>query len=166
MVDKLILIDASGYAKTAKSEPIAFKIARIPILKNIIAFITPRPIAKASVQNVYADKEKITEELVDRYFELTLREGNRQAFVDRLAVKTDPNAYKNIKLIQQKTLVLWGDQDALIPLQCAYTFHDDLPNDTLVILKDVGHVPMEESPARSLEVVLSFLNQIKKTANN
>lgn len=157
MVDKLILIDASGYPFQAKSIPLAFKIAQIPVIKNVFTFITPRFVAKASVENVFADKTKVTEALVDRYFELTLREGNRQAFIDRLSIKKDISNFQNIKLIEQRTLVLWGEQDELIPMEKAYQFHNDLPNDTLVIMKNVGHIPMEESPNESLETIISFL---------
>jgi pimeloyl-ACP methyl ester carboxylesterase len=157
MVNKLILIDAAGYPMKSKSIPLAFKIAQIPIIQNIFTVISPRFVAKASVENVYKDKTKIDEELVDRYFELTLREGNRQAFVDRFKVKSDTISHKKIKLINQRTLILWGEEDKLIPTQMAYLFHKDLPNDTLVILKNVGHVPMEESPSESLRPVIKFL---------
>lgn len=157
MVDKLILIDASGYPFKAKSMPMAFRLAQTPVLKNVFTFITPRFVAKASVENVFADKTKVTEALVSRYFELTLREGNRQAFVDRFNIKKEVKSHQNIKLIKQRTLVLWGEQDMLIPKEMAYQFHDDLPNDTLVILNDVGHVPMEEKPNQSIEPVISFL---------
>jgi len=54
-------------------------------------------------------------------------------------------------------LILWGEEDELIPYEMAYLFHDDIPNDTLVILKNVGHVPMEESPSESLKPVIEFL---------
>ena len=157
MVDNLILIDAAGYPMKSKSIPLAFTIAKIPIIQNIFTFITPRFIAKVSVENVYRDKTKVNEELVDRYFELTLREGNRQAFVDRFKVKSDTMSHKKIKLINQRTLILWGEEDELIPYEMAYLFHDDIPNDTLVILKNVGHVPMEESPSESLKPVIEFL---------
>lgn len=157
MVNKLILIDAAGYPFKSKSSPLAFKIAQVPIIQDIFTFITPRFIAKTSIENVYKDKTKVTAELVDRYFELTLRKGNRQAFVDRFKVKTDTISYKKIKLINQKTLILWGEDDELIPSELAYQFNDDLPNDTLVILNNVGHVPMEESPNESLKPVIEFL---------
>ncbi len=157
MVNKLILIDASGYPSEAKNIPLAFKLAQTPIIKNAFTFITPRFVAKASVENVFADKTKVTDALVDRYFELTLREGNRQAFVDRLSASKTLNSHQNIKLIQHSTLVLWGEKDQLIPVEKAYQFRKDLPNDTLVIMKDVGHVPMEESPNQSLEAVIEFL---------
>ena len=159
MVDKLILIDAAGYPMKSKSIPLAFKIAQIPVIQNIFTFISPRFIAKVSVENVYKDKTKVNEELVDRYFELTLREGNRQAFVDRFKVKSDTIYHKKIKLINKRTLILWGEDDKLIPSEMAYLFHNDLPNDTLVILKNVGHVPMEESPIESLRPVIEFLRK-------
>ncbi|WP_040474040.1 alpha/beta fold hydrolase [Flavobacterium frigoris] len=159
MVAKLILIDAAGYPKESTSEPIAFKMAKIPVINKILSFITPRFVVKFSVENVYADKSKITESLIDRYFDLTLRAGNRQAFVDRMNVAYDTGYLKKINGIQQKTLVLWGEKDALITTASAQRFHDDLPNDTLVILKNSGHVPMEENPTESLRAVLSFIEQ-------
>ena len=159
MVEKLILIDAAGYPFKAKSIPIAFKVARMPIIKNMFTFITPKSIARSSVENVYADKSKVSDELADRYFELTLRPGNRQAFIDRLSSAIDPDPYRKIPNITQPTLVLWGDEDLLIPVEFAKRFHQDLPNDTLVILQNAGHVPMEEVPERSLEPVLSFLRK-------
>ncbi len=157
MVDKLILIDAGGYPTKPKSIPLAFRLTQKPIIKNISKFITPRFIVKKSVENVFADKTKVTEALVDRYFELTLREGNRQAMIDRFTTKYDTSAYHKIKLIKQETLILWGEQDQLIPIENAYSFHKDLSNDTLAIIKKAGHVPMEEKPNESIDIVISFL---------
>ncbi len=156
-VQKLILIDAAGYPLKSTSVPLAFRLARMPVLNKVLTFITPRSVVRSSVQNVYADPGKISEELVDRYFELSLRAGNRQALVDRLQIPSDSNRVGQIKNIQQPTLVLWGAQDGLIPTENAYRFHRDLPNDTLVILENSGHVPMEENPAESLGAVLQFM---------
>ncbi len=157
MVEKLILIDAAGYPLISKSVPIAFKLAQTPVLNKLLTFITPPFLVRSSVENVYFDKSKVTDLLVERYFQLTLREGNRQAFVDRFKMSKDTSAYHNIRLIQQPTLILWGAKDLLIPVENAYKFHEYLPNDTLVILDDTGHTPMEESPLESLEPVLDFL---------
>jgi pimeloyl-ACP methyl ester carboxylesterase len=159
MVKKLILIDAAGYPIQSQSVPIGFKLGCMPVLKNIMTFVTPRFMVRASVENVYADKSKVTDELVSRYFDLTLRKGNRQALVDRLYLVGDASPVHLIKNIQQPTLIIWGEKDLLIPLTFAYNFHDDLPNDTLIILKNVGHVPMEESPQESLSPLLDFLKK-------
>ena len=156
-VKKLILIDAAGYPNESKSTPLAFKVAKMPVIKNIFTFITPKAIARKSVENVYANKSKVTTELATRYFELTLRPGNRQAFVDRLSAESKPSPYHLISHISQPTLILWGDQDLLIPIENAKLFQKDIPNNTLVILENTGHVPMEENPSQSLEAVLKFL---------
>jgi pimeloyl-ACP methyl ester carboxylesterase len=161
MVKKLILIDAAGYPLKSKSIPIGFRIARIPVLNKIMTFVTPRFMVKKSLENVYVDKTQISEALVDRYFDLTLREGNRQALVDRMTGILDNNNIPRIKTIQKPTLVLWGENDGLIPIENAQHFHDDLPNDTLVILKKMGHVPMEENPTESLKPVVEFLKKNK-----
>ncbi len=157
MVTKLILIDAAGYPLHSKSVPIAFQMARMPVVRNLFTYVTPRFMVKSSVENVYFDQSKVTDALIDRYYELTLRKGNRQAFVDRLNSTADTSTIKNISNIQQPTLILWGANDLLIPVENAYKFQADLPNDTLVILEKSGHVPMEENPVESLKPVLDFL---------
>jgi pimeloyl-ACP methyl ester carboxylesterase len=156
-VAKLILIDATGYAMKSKKTVLAFQVARMPVLNKLLTFVTPYALARESVENVYFDKSKVTDSLVNRYFELTLREGNRQAFVDRLNLLNENTNIPKIKNIQTPTLVLWGEQDLLIPVENAQHFHDDLPNDTLVVLKNLGHVPMEENPVESLKPVLDFI---------
>jgi pimeloyl-ACP methyl ester carboxylesterase len=156
-VQKLILIDAAGYPGKSTRVPIAFRMARTPVVKNLLTVITPRFVVRSSVQNVYADKSKITDELVDRYFDLSLRAGNRQALIDRLQLPAASDRVGQIRNIGQPTLIIWGAQDGLIPLESAYRFHQDLPHDTLVILQNSGHVPMEENPAESLAAVLNFI---------
>jgi pimeloyl-ACP methyl ester carboxylesterase len=158
LVQKLILIDASGYPIHSKSTPIAFQLAKIPVIKQVFTVITPRFIVEKSVLNVYTDKSKVSDALVDRYFELSLRAGNRQAFIDRMSGGlVETNAAQRIAALQQPTLILWGEEDLLIPVENAYHFHDDLPHDTLVILKNIGHVPMEEAPEPSVAAAKAFL---------
>jgi pimeloyl-ACP methyl ester carboxylesterase len=166
-IQKLILIDAGGYPLNSTSVPIAFKLAKVPILNNLLEKITPRSMVESSVKNVYFDPTKVSNQLIDRYYELTLREGNRNAFKERLASSKNTASKNNtsqlIKTIKAPTLVLWGDHDQLIPVASAYKFHEDLPNDTLVILKNLGHVPMEEDPKASILAVKEF---IQKTYGN
>ncbi len=161
-VSKLILIDAAGYPMESKSVPVAFQLAGMPVLKNLFKYVTPRFIVEKSIENVYADKTKVEPELVDRYFNLALRAGNRQAFIERMSTfKTllNDSTYLQIKNIKTPTLILWGDKDLLIPVTVAKNFHADLPNDTLVVLKNLGHTPMEENPKQSLQVLTNFLGK-------
>jgi pimeloyl-ACP methyl ester carboxylesterase len=156
-VEKLILIDAAGYPMISESKPIAFTLAQIPVLKHMLNYITPRFLAKKSVMNVYDDPTKVTEKVVDRYFDLFLREGNRQAFVDRMNFSTYPDHLIRLRTIKTPTLIIWGENDKLIPIENAQKFHADLPNDTLVVLEKTGHAPMEENPNRTVDAICLFL---------
>ena len=157
IVKKLILINSGGFPSFSKSVPIAFRLAQTPVINKVVRFITPFFIVKSSVENVYFDKSKVTDSLVERYFDLCLREGNRQAFIDRLGIGKRNN-YINISNIKQPTLILWGADDLLIPVENAYKFQNSLPNNKLVILENSGHVPMEENPFESIKHVIEFLN--------
>ncbi|MEQ8549756.1 MAG: alpha/beta hydrolase [Cyclobacteriaceae bacterium] len=157
MVSKLALLDASGFT-TEKGQPWIFGLARIPILNSLISRITPRSIIKKNVEAVYFDDTKVSEALVDRYYEMALRKGNRQAFIDRaqLNMKSKLPLLAKIKC---PTLILWGANDAWIPVSHALLFENALPNARTVILENAGHVPMEEVPQRSLAAFKKFLKE-------
>jgi pimeloyl-ACP methyl ester carboxylesterase len=154
---RLVLVDASGYAFTPGSVPLGFRIARIPMLNRLGEHLLPRALVAASVANVYADDARVTEALVDRYYELTLREGNRHALGLRLQQLEPGAATSRLKTIVVPTLVLWGGADQLIPVENAQRFAGDIQGARVVVLAGLGHVPHEEDPARSLVPVLDFL---------
>ena len=160
-VKKMILIDAGGYPLDPnKSGTLAFRMGKNPVLKHLLTFLTPRSVVEKSVKTAYYDESKVTEVVVDRYMDFTLREGNRKALVSRLNQPFVDNSAK-IKNITTPTLIIWGDHDRLIPIDCAYKFQKDLPNNKLVILKNDGHVPMEESPEKVIPFVEIFIQTAK-----
>ncbi len=159
---KLILVDAAGYPIQSESVPLAFQLATLPFIKNIFKHITPRPILKKSIENVYGEPSKIDEKLVDRYFELSLRAGNRAAFIDRMSKfkrKGLDENFEQLKNLQTPTLIIWGEKDLLIPINVAYRFQKDLPVDTLITFPKLGHVPQEEDPQETVKSVLDFLRK-------
>ncbi len=156
-VEKMILIASSGYPRKAKKLPIAFRLGSNPLLSKWLEKITPRSIIEKTALDVYADDNLVTEERIDRYYELLLREGNRKAVMQRLQqVKQD--RLESIKDIQTPTFIMSGDQDLLVPVENAYRFDEDLPNSVLKVYENVGHVPMEEIPERTAKDARQFLN--------
>lgn len=63
------------------------------------------------------------------------------------------------KLLKIFALLIWGEQDRLIPLSDTYRFEEDLPNNRLVILENVGHVPMEEVPELVAPLIEQFIQE-------
>jgi len=55
--------------------------------------------------------------------------------------------------IQHETLVIWGEQDALLPVQGAHRLVRRLPHARLVLIPEAGHCPHEESPARVNQLI-------------
>ena len=160
-VTELVLLDAAGLpgANAASDKPpLPMRLAQNPLTAAMLKWFTPRFIIKNSLLDVYADDTKVTDELVDRYFEMSLREGNRQAFIDRSNTSTLMDT-SLLRSIYQPTLILWGAQDQWIPLSDATRFANLLPNDTLMVLEEVGHVPMEEVPSETAQIAREWLNK-------
>jgi len=156
-VSGLILVDAVGPAFTPLSMPIGFMIARVPVIGRISEFALPRAVIEQSLQDVYGHPEKVTAELVDRYFELALRTGNRRALGLRMKQMLPGEDAEKIASIRQPTLILWGGRDHLIPPVVARQFQQSITVSKLVMFSDLGHVPQEEDPARTVEPVKAFL---------
>lgn len=155
-VTRLVLVDAAGYPFEPSSVPIGFQLARIPALAPVLQRTLPRGVVEGSVRNVYGDPSKVTPELVDLYYDMTLREGNRRALGLRMAQRwaVQPERIAQLKL---PTLVLWGGQDRLIPPDSAQRFAKDIAGARLVVWNELGHVPQEEDPARTVAEVRRFL---------
>ncbi|MEQ1605099.1 MAG: alpha/beta hydrolase [Pyrinomonadaceae bacterium] len=64
-------------------------------------------------------------------------------------------------LINQPTLIIWGDQDTVIPIKNGYKLHQEILNSRFVILKDCGHVPQEEKSEIFTELVSEFARDRK-----
>ncbi len=160
-VEKLILVDASGLP-TNKPQPWIFKMAKTPILNSLFLYVTPKIVIKNNIEQVYYDDAKISDKLITRYHKMALRKGNREAFIDR--AKTDFKLgekanLKKLKSITTETLLIWGENDTWIPLDNGKRMDSLMQNSKLVVLKNTGHVPMEENPEESLKVFVEFLKK-------
>lgn len=155
-VTKLILLDPAGFSLHDSEGTLAFTLARTPVLKYLLTFFTPTSVVRKSVEQVYGNPALVTDSLVHLYRMMALRSGNRNALLKRMQLpQTGDTAI--LSSLQQPTLIIWGDKDRLIPPDHAYKFQKALPRDTLVMLKGIGHIPMEESPEQVIPLVESFL---------
>ena len=161
-VRQLVLIDASGYPTAPQSIPIGFRIARMPGLRSLAEVVLPRGVIQASLRNIYGDASKVTPELVDRYYELTLREGNRRALAyrfDQMQQADVEQGIATIRSLKVPTLIIWGGKDRLIPVDNGRKFATEIVGSQLVVFDDLGHVPQEEDPRRTVQTLRSFLTK-------
>jgi pimeloyl-ACP methyl ester carboxylesterase len=153
---KLVLISPDGFASPGFEYG---KAPRVPALLHLMKYFLPRPLLEMNLAAAYADPTRLTEPVVDRYYELLLAPGNREAMLDRLRQSVLEDPVPLLLLIRTPTLLLWGKKDRLIPYRNAADYLATLPNATLVSFADLGHVPHEEAPAESLKPVERFLDE-------
>ena len=157
-VSRLVLVDAAGYPTSSTSVPIGFRLARTPWLSWMMTRILPRAVVRSSVRNVYGDPGRVTDSLVDRYYELALRTGNRASLPLRFAQSRPGADTLRLRALRLPTLVLWGDRDRLIPPENAGRFGRDISGSRLILYRGLGHVPQEEDPVRTAADVRAFLS--------
>lgn len=157
----LVLVDAAGQAFEPESLPIGFRIARMPVLRQLMRWILPRRAIEDSVIDVYGDPGRVSAALVDRYYELTLREGNRVALMQRME-QLAPGPVERLPEIKVPTLILWGGKDRLIPPRWGEAFHRAIPGSRLVVFPKLGHVPQEEDPAATLAALRDWLPEVAR----
>ncbi len=125
--------------------------------KTLLHNFLPRWLVELSVKNVYGNPESVTEKTIQRYYELTQREGNRAALAQRF-VQTQPGRLANdIPEIDIPVLILWGAKDKLIPVTFAHRFHREIADSELIIFESLGHVPHEEAPQQTIMPVMDFM---------
>lgn len=166
----LVLVDAGGVPMDHRSEDaspkatddeaggnILFTLARLPGINALVASITPRSLIERSLSQSVSNQAVVTPEAVDRYWELLRYPGNRTATLERFAIPREEYARADVARVTVPTLVMWGEEDALIPYSAAGWYMDTLPDAQLVHYPGIGHLPMEEAPERSVADLRAWL---------
>lgn len=156
-VERLVLVDASGYAPPLDTMPMAFRLARIPGIRFAMQFFLPRGLVRDGLQRAYGDPAKVSPALVDRYYDMALRAGNRRALGFRVKTAAQAGEPARIRQLELPTLVMWGGHDHLLPLRWGQQFARDIRGARLVVFDELGHLPQEEDPVRTLAALQAFL---------
>ncbi|MDZ4139453.1 MAG: alpha/beta hydrolase, partial [Erythrobacter sp.] len=164
-VSGLVLVDASGgpmpQDKAAKKNNgggnIGFRIARMPGVNRLAEQITPRNLIAQSLEQSVSVKSIITEQMIDRYWELLRYPGNRRATLKRFGYPYESLTEAEIAGVTAPTLILWGEQDRLIPVAAGQWLAKVMPTAQITVYPNIGHLPQEEAPAATLGDLLPWL---------
>jgi pimeloyl-ACP methyl ester carboxylesterase len=155
-VRRLVLVSPDGFASPGRPygapEP-------VPPLVHLLPWMMPRSMVRATLAPAYGDPSRMTEAEVDRAHDLLRAPGVRPAILARMAqhVLEDPRPL--LPGLTQPVLLLWGQQDRMIPASHGQDWLAVLPRAELVVLPGLGHVPQEEAPEVSLVPVRAFLER-------
>jgi pimeloyl-ACP methyl ester carboxylesterase len=145
----------SSYSQSRSSASWIIKLASNPFFSKILLKCTPKFLFEMNMKQVYGDASKVTDKAVERYYELMLREGNRQATMERLSAPRSMSI--DFDQLTMPTLILWGQKDTWIPVSQAKILQKSIKGSNLIIFDQAGHVPMEEIAMESVAEYLSFL---------
>ncbi len=165
--EAVLLVDAAGApAWQSKKTPIGFRMMRMPVVKELARFIAPRSMFESSIRTSMSVQSKIDDKLIDRYWELNRYPGNREATMKRFSLPHNNWAASKEKLaaIKVPVMIMWGEEDNLIPVSSAKWFAEALPGAKLVVYPKVGHIPMEEVPDTSAADVKAWLDGLPQPA--
>ena len=155
-VSKLILVDPAGFYSEEKGNgAIIFKLAKIKWFAALMSKMDTKIIVNQTLKDVYEDDSKITDAQKQLYYDMSMREGNRESFSIRVQqIGNEP--VSDLSTISMPTLIQWGRQDKLIDISMLENFKK-IPNNKIEIYENCGHSPQEEIPAKSVKDVLNFL---------
>lgn len=164
-VSHLILVDSGGIiSPNMPPPPVFFYLVRTPGLRDLLRLIPGRPVAESTLKASFAHQDLVTPEMIDRYWELNRSADNRAATRIRFSragewYKAEDKFFReNMPKIGVPTLVLWGRQDKLIPVEAAEIFKNAIPGAQMIIYDDGGHILQEDKAEESAGEVRKFLS--------
>ena len=155
-VNRLVLVDTGAYSiYGVTDEP-----ARVPDAMRAYLLAAPLAGVEASAAQIFADPSRLPPGRIAQIRQMmTARPGNGQALVEHLEEFVLPDPTADLGRIEAPTLILWGEEDRVVPLAHAARIAAAIPDARLVTYPGVGHAPQEEIPAETAAAVHAFLSE-------
>jgi pimeloyl-ACP methyl ester carboxylesterase len=157
LVERLVLIDTSGYARA----PEEFLPEEVAMRENPLARIGYLLNSRERIRTAYQPhfREPVPDERVE---ELYLACDNRDNWRAMVELARDENGDRQGELgdLKTPTLLVWGAEDIAYPPESyGRRFERDLPAAWLELVPECGHYPHEERPAEVARILRAYLDE-------
>lgn len=165
-VKGLLLLNPAGSPIQKYDMPFfsAFNLARIPVISSLISDIDPKLTIEKTLKQAYEKDELITPAKVQMYYDLAMRDGNRNAFVRRMQ-QLDKDPVLQPEQVEVPTLILWGKDDALLLIEQLEGFRG-MKNMQAIVYPGVGHTPQDEVAVQSVHDAIQFINSLNSNQDS
>jgi len=157
-ITKLVLLDTIAYPQDI---PVFFRMLDMPLFSHVgVRMVPPAMQTRIALRIAYLDNSKIEDEEVETYAAPLRTAAGKHAIIHsaRQIMPEDLNEIsERYKSIEMPTLILWCDHDRIVPLDVGLKLRRTLPNSTLKLVEGCGHMPQEEQPAATLDLIRNFL---------
>lgn len=140
-VSQMVLVDAVGI------KPEVGEIAEILMGQDDLQALTYHDVSKAPTMPELSAEEQLTQ-------------WNNREMASRLCwtpYMHNPKLPQYLELVSVPSLIIWGRQDKIVPVECGEMYQRVLQGSKLHIVEECGHSPHNEKPQEFLQVTLDFL---------
>jgi pimeloyl-ACP methyl ester carboxylesterase len=153
-VKRLVLLNAAGYSVNDIGA-FFIKLSQTRMFERITRKGAPKFIAWMAARGTLGDKSRLDMERLDAFYGMMNKEGSLDV-IGQLGTSGQYPDSSRIREVDVPTLIVWGDRDAIIPVEHAYKFHRDIEGSRLLIYEGSGHVPMLENAERLAADITDF----------
>lgn len=157
-VERLGLISPGSLEKRVRGRTTP---ARVPRVADLITLVTPKSFTRHMLTNDYGDPARVSEAVVDEWWSMWMREGNRTAMLGLLRQYVSGGVEDKIRAVRAPVLLMWGGRNKRVPLALAYETRDLLVNSPevkLEVLPGIGHMLVQEAPVESARIAGAWLD--------
>lgn len=162
-VERLVLISPGSLEKRIRGKTQG---ADIPSVANVIAYVAPPAFTRFMLENDYGDPTRVSDSIVDQWYSMWRREGNRLAMIELLRQYVSGGVEEKIRAVKVPVLLIWGEKNKRVPLALAYetrALMQNAPEVRLEVLPGIGHMLVQEAPLESAAVMRRYLDEFKET---
>lgn len=162
-VNGLILIDSGG-VDVPGSGSLAPGYLLLPVVGRVLTALslTSDKLVRQGLEKSFYDRSKVTDERVAYYYRPLKTRGGQLAALRARTQADDFPVEQDLNKIDAPVLIIWGAQDALIPLAAGIKMNKLIRNSEFHIFDSCGHLPQEEMPAQTTEAITNFIAGSRK----
>jgi pimeloyl-ACP methyl ester carboxylesterase len=157
-VEKLILLAPPGYPQAA---PKVISLSTTPLIKQLALLWTPKFILPPILNNLFFDNSNISQDMINRYYNMMMCEGNRKQYADIFSfmIKHAGKEHLDMNQLNLPVLILWGKKDLWVPSRkAAPYFKEKLPHAKIVLYEKMRHMPQYEETVNTLNQLFLFFD--------
>jgi pimeloyl-ACP methyl ester carboxylesterase len=159
-ISKLVLLDTIAYPQAI---PVFFKLLDTPVVSQLgVRMAPPSTQVQLALRIAYFDNSKIAADEIKAYADPMKTAAGKHALIysARQIMPDDADQitarYSTIAL---PTLILWCDHDRIVPVEIGLKLRREMPNATMRIIDECGHMPQEEQPEATMLQIRQFLGK-------
>jgi pimeloyl-ACP methyl ester carboxylesterase len=132
----------------------------VPKAADILKYIAPRALAEFMLTSRFGDPSKVDDKLIDQWYDMWMREGQREAILARLRSYSSADIVKVTAAVSVPTLILWGEKNPQAPVEQAEELRHMLrsvPEVTVITYPGIGHMAAEEAGSAIAKDIQTWL---------